>query len=328
MLDNNAVSAESLNVYYRINGKQFQRQYKKHISDYPIWSQRTHAEDYILNPENISPYLALDETALTNGELYTVLSNKTARGKKKSLVAMIKGTQVDQVLTILMKIPKRIRDKVKEISLDMAASMNLIAKTCFSKADRITDRFHVQKLAFEAVQEVRIKHRWEAIDQENNSYNEAKKIGKSYVAPVLNNGDTHKQLLARSRYLLFKTPNKWTENQEQRAIVLFEQYPDIMKAYQLSCDLSDIFNQKIQKGIALTKMARWFNEAEKSGFKSFTTIRRTFEQHYSTILNYFDNRETNAYAESFNSKIKDFRRNFRGVRDTKFFLFRLNNIFG
>ena len=63
-------------------------------------------------------------------------------------------------------------------------------------------------------------------------------------------------------------------------------------------------------------------------FKSFTTIRRTFEQNYSSILNYFDNRSTNAYAESFNSKIKDFRRNFRGVRDTKFFLFRLNNIFG
>lgn len=96
----------------------------------------------------------------------------------------------------------------------------------------------------------------------------------------------------------------------------------------MSCQLSHIYNQKIEKGVALTKMARWFNEAENSGFKSFASIRKTFELHYSTILNYFDNRATNAFAEFFNAKIKDFRRNFRGVRDTKFFLFRLNSIFG
>jgi len=53
-----------------------------------------------------------------------------------------------------------------------------------------------------------------------------------------------------------------------------------------------------------------------------------FEQHYPTKLNYFKNSATNAYAESYNAKIKDFRRNFRGVRDTRFFLFKLNNIFG
>jgi transposase len=49
----------------------------------------------------------------------------------------------------------------------MAASMNMIAKRCFVKADRVIDRFHVQKLAYEAVQEIRIKYRWEALDQQN-----------------------------------------------------------------------------------------------------------------------------------------------------------------
>jgi transposase len=270
----------------------------------------------------------LDETALTNGELYTVLTNKLARGKKKSLVAIIKGTVAEKVIDVLLKIPKQLRDKVKEISLDMASSMNLIAKTCFFKAQRVTDRFHVQKLAFEAVQEIRIKHRWEAIDDDNQKYKEAKIKKETYSPIILENGDTLRQLLARSRYLLFKTPHKWTESQRARALILFREYPDIQKAYKLSCDLSAIFNQKITKSVALTKMAHWFKDAEISGFKSFETIQKTFEQHYSTILNYFNNRATNAFAESFNAKIKDFRRNFRGVRDTTFFLFRLNNIFG
>ncbi|WP_245795541.1 transposase [Arenibacter nanhaiticus] len=45
------------------------------------------------------------------------------------------------------------------------------------------------------------------------------------------------------------------------------------------------------------------------------------------MLNYFDNRSTNASAESFNAKIKVFRAQFRGVRNIGFFLFRLSNIF-
>jgi len=44
-------------------------------------------------------------------------------------------------------------------------------------------------------------------------------------------------------------------------------------------------------------------------------------------LNFFNNRSTNAAAESFNAKIKDFRRTFRGVADLSFFMFRLTKIY-
>lgn len=328
MLDNNPISTKQLEIYYGVNGKRLQQQYKNKLSDYSQWPQKKHAQEYILEPQNISPHLALDETALSNGELYTILSNKDAKGKKGSIVAIIKGTQVNKVVEVLDKIPKIKRDKVVEITVDMAASMNQIAKKCFAKASIVTDRFHVQKLAFEAVQEIRIKHRWEEIDKENNRYVEAKKQKKKFRPESFINGDSPKQLLARSRYLLFKSPHKWTDSQNNRAEILFKQYPDIKQAYYLSNSLGDIYNRKIEKSVALTKMAQWFNDAENSGFKSFATIRRTFETHYRSILNYFENRATNAFAESFNAKIKDFRRNFRGVRDIDFFLFRLTKIFG
>ncbi|WP_199269213.1 transposase [Polaribacter sp. L3A8] len=54
---------------------------------------------------------------------------------------------------------------------------------------------------------------------------------------------------------------------------------------------------------------------------------RTMSIHYKNILNYFDNRSTNASAESFNAKIKAFRAQFRGVRNVDFFLYRLTTIF-
>ncbi|WP_236536095.1 transposase [Tenacibaculum maritimum] len=48
---------------------------------------------------------------------------------------------------------------------------------------------------------------------------------------------------------------------------------------------------------------------------------------YQSILNYFDNRSTNASAESFNAKVKAFRAQFREVRNVEFFLYRLTQIF-
>lgn len=57
----------------------------------------------------------------------------------------------------------------------------------------------------------------------------------------------------------------------------------------------------------MLKLARWFKEVEESGFKSFHTLIRTIMLNYNGILNYFNTRSTNASAESFNTKIKNFR---------------------
>jgi transposase len=146
----------------------------------------------------------LDETALSHGELYTVLTNKSAKGKSGTIVAIVAGTSSEKVMEVLQRLPLRLRNKVEEITLDMAGSMNIIAKRCFPNAVLVTDRFHVQKLAIEAVQELRIKHRWEAIDAENEAIEKARKQKKGYHPIVLENGDTIKQLLARSRYVLYK----------------------------------------------------------------------------------------------------------------------------
>ena len=205
--------------------------------------------------------------------------------------------------------------------------MGLIAKKCFPNATRVTDRFHVQKLATEALQEIRIKYRWQAIDQENEALERAKLNKKRFEPEVLSNGDTIKQLLARSRYFLYKNKLKWSKNQIERANLLFELYPDIQKAYNLTQDLRNIFEKTTDKIIGFAKLAKWHEKVNQSGFKSFNTISRTIINHYQTILNYFDNRSTNASAESFNAKIKAFRSQFRGVRNVEFFLFRLTNIY-
>lgn len=297
------------------------------MSEFKSWDQLRHAEKWLLFPQNIGKHLSLDETSLSHGELYTVLTNKSAKGKSGTIVAIVAGTSCEVVISALEKLPLRLRNKVEEITLDMAGSMNNIAKRCFPNATLVTDRFHVQRLAIEAVQELRIKHRWEAIDNENEAIEKARKNKKGYHPIILENGDTIKQLLARSRYVLYKNEHNWTNEQRRRAEILFYMYPDIYAAYQLSQQLNWIFENTKEKIYAYTRLAQWHEKVAKSGFKSFNTISKTIMNHYKTILNYFDNRSTNASAESFNAKIKAFRAQFRGVSNVGFFLFRLTQIY-
>jgi transposase len=221
----------------------------------------------------------------------------------------------------------RKRNRVEEITLDLAGNMGLIARKCFPNAVQVIDRFHVQQLATEALQEIRIKYRWDALDAENLAIEQAKEEGKTYIPEVLENGDTIKQLLARSRYLLYKWHENWTKEQQERGLILFDKYPVLKKAYDLAQELSWIFTNTKEKIYGLTRLAKWCEKVEQSGFKTFNTISRTINIHYKNIINYFDHRSTNASAESFNAKIKAFRAQHRGVRNINFFLFRLAKVY-
>lgn len=326
-MDTYPIHSHSLEKFYYIDGEQLGRQYKEHLSDYREWNQKDHADKWLIFPDNIGTHISIDETSVSNGELYTIITNKAAKGRKGCLIAVIEGTASEQVIEVLERIGQEKLDQVEEVTLDLSDSMRKIIRRCFPKAIRVIDRFHVQKLAYDALQEMRIEYRWDAINEETDAKEEAKLSHTSYQPIVFKNGDTSKQLLARSRYLLFKSPEKWTESQKLRAEILFDQYPDIQKAYSLTHSLRMIYAKNTMKDAARLSLAHWYNKVAESEFKSFNTIAGTIYEHYDEILNFFINRSTNASAESFNAKIKAFRASLRGVIDINFFLYRLAKIY-
>ena len=321
------MTCRTLEEFYHINGHTFEKQYKEILSGFRDWDQLEHADEWLLFPDNIGPRLAIDESSLSNGELYTFVTNRDARTRDRSLVAVVAGTKSEDVIAVLLRINEEKRLAVEEVTLDLSDSMRKIVRTAFPKASRVIDRFHIQKLACDAVQELRIKRRWDAMQQANDEMEKAKSKGEDYVPFRYPNGDTRKELLIRSRYLLFKSADNWTERQKQRAAILFEEYPDIKKAYGLCHSLRMIFSKNTIKDVARLSMARWYNKVEEAGFHSFNVIAATFYEHYDEILNFYNNRASNAIAESFNAKIKLFRANLRGVVDKKFFLFRIANLY-
>lgn len=312
-----------------LDANTFAEQYKDILSDYRTWDQKDHADEWLLFPENMGKKLSIDETSLSNGELYTILTNKAAKGRKGSVIGIIKGTDSRAVTNILMKIPVTDRMAAKEITLDMSPSMEWIASQCFLNAVKITDRFHVQQLVSDALQDVRISLRWKAIEKENLAITKARKDGTQYQPVIYENGDTEKQLLARSRYLLFKSSSHWTESQKERATILFREFPELQKAYELSMLFRSCYEAKTRED-GEKRLQTWYAaiERHRTDFPSFLTAAHSIHAHEGTILNYFYARSTNASAESFNAKIKGFRALVRGVTDKKFFLYRISMMYG
>ncbi len=312
--------------YYKVNKERLRRSYKRELSNFDTWEQKDHAEEYLIYPQNVSSRIAIDEISLSKGELYTFVTSKEHPGNKKKLVAIINGTEARTITEVLGKISEATRNTVSEVSLDMARNMGLAVTDSFPNAAQVIDRFHVVKLVMEALQHIRVKHRWEAIDKENEEIKQAKQKGEKYNPTILENGDTLKELLARSRYLLYKTPKELTVNQTKRSEILFRKYPMIEQAYKLTLEFRAIY-ENTTKTIAAERLIQWMDKVKQSAIQEFNTVMNSINYHRENILNFFNIRSTNAHAESFNAKIKLFRANLRGVTKADFFLFRLEKIF-
>lgn len=293
----------------------------------------------MLFPENFGKDMSLDETSLSNGDVYTILTNKDARGGKGALAAMIRGVASDTVSSILKIVPYKVRRRVETVTTDLSSAMMLTVRTVFPKAMLINDRFHVQQLMSEAIDQMRIAYRWVVLDAENKAIKEhraKRKAARTRVEKELigewepermANGETKPQIMSRSRHIILMHKSKWNEQQQARATILFQMFPELEKAYNLYLKLVDIFNKKSIPGVARLDLARWYNEVDAFGYEGFSKVIETFENHNDTIVNYFENRLTNASAESFNAKIKAFRTQFRGVGDIKFFMYRLTTLY-
>jgi transposase len=280
----------------------------------------------MLFPENIGPYLSIDELSITQGELYTFVTNKAGKGRRGTLEASIKGTLTKEIVSVLEKLPLDLRKTVKEVTMDMANNMSSATRQSFPESKLVIDRFHVIRLAIEALQHIRINYRWEELDKENIAIEKARKRGKKYKPAELENGDTPKQLLARCRYIIAKKPNEWSLSQQKRAALLFNRYPVLKEAYQHVLELRNIFELRIQSKAELC-FIEWINKTNELKINEFNTVANTINYNLKNILNFFINRNTNTNAESFNSKIKLFRANLRGVVDNEFFFFRISKLF-
>lgn len=303
--------------------------------------------------------MSIDETSF-DGELYTILSNKAAHGKKGTIVAIIKGTRANDLIEILERLPEDKRSLVAEVSMDFSDSMASAVRAVFPNAEIVIDCFHVIKRCTEGVEELRLKCKRDALKERRKEEAEHKKklqaraaarkkyrknhpkkykgkkrgrkplrLNTRYVPETLANGDTKVELFTRSRGLLMKSGDKWSKSQKERAAILFDKSPKIKEAHSILCSLRAIFrDHTLKKEDARIKLHAWYQKISDCSMRELKAVRDTIKGREDEVLNYFHKFTTNANAESLNSKIKAFLSQLHGVTDMPFFMYRLSCIFG
>ena len=116
--------------------------------------------------ENIGKRLGIDETML-HKDLMTFLANKDGHGKRRTLMAAVKGAKASDVISVFMQIPSRLREQVEEILMAISDRMFAIVTEAFLYATVVIDCFHINKRCIEAVEELRLKAKREAQKVQN-----------------------------------------------------------------------------------------------------------------------------------------------------------------
>jgi transposase len=353
------VTARSLEPYYKINGDRLERAYKDYLSDFRQWEQKPHASDWILLEKNMGPRLSIDETSLQE-DLFTILSNKDGHGRRGTVIAAVRGTKASEVIRILMQIPQEKRIEVREVTMDFSDSMYSIVSAVFPNATIVIDCFHIIKRCGDAVEEIRLRSKREAIKDQRKRQAEFRnkleqrvkqrkyyrkkhprrykgrkrgrkpvRLNERFKPEILDNGDTGVELLTRSRGLLRVSRNNWSDTQKIRAGLLFSLYPKIKEAYNLVDSLRNVFRMKtLDRVNARNRLHEWYKKVAGCSLREVKSARDAVRFKEEEVLNYFINRSTNAAAESLNSKLKRFRAQLHGVSDLTFFMYRVSLIFG
>jgi transposase len=118
------------------------------------------------------------------------------------------------------------------------------------------------------------------------------------------------QELKGAMWIVRKDEKELTIEEERVMNTLFNYCPDLKKGYELSNELTEIFNENYTKAEGTKKIEQWIKDVEKSGLTCFGNFVCTLENWLDEISNYFERRLTSGFVEGLNNKIKVIKRRF------------------
>ena len=322
--------------------------YKDSLSGFGSKKIETHPIQYgdkaseilipILRPQHVGYHMAIDEKHI-DGKYYTVLTNAmTGR------VALLASTVVPhQIGNCIAKLGVSM-ENVAILSRDLAPTFENVGNLFFPHSMQVADKYHVVKHALDCLQDIRVRLKQQALNQQKQQqtdYRKTKKKNKNksgvlptkkqarFVPDKIENGETFVELLTRSKYLLNIKNTKWNQYQIERSNLLFRYFPELKAAHEIIQRFRDWYEpiQKLESDFYLeNQLLNWQFEAEQSKIKEVIHFQNLVKLNEEYILNYHKNLATNAIAESVNAKIQKAIRDNNGTRDIEFFHFRLSKI--
>jgi len=273
----------------------------------------------IAKGENFGSHMTIDEKQIGK-KMYTIMTNAKT-GKIALLAQTMKPEELKQAVDSYLS--EKVVE-VKSVSCDMSPSYKKFCKEVFPGTRLVVDKFHVIKHLMDALQQVRKQLKTQCLT------NDKTLISQSEGDQQQERAWTDIELLERSRYILCKMQSDWEDDEKEMMDHLFNSFPVLQSAYQLTQKLRIWYNgRNIGKNINTieNELNNWCDEVNDAKITPFKGVRKMIEKHQDDILNYFREGQTNAKAENMNGKIQRFLANNFGIRDRDFFLYRVAGYF-
>ncbi|MCH8959752.1 MAG: ISL3 family transposase [Bacteroidetes bacterium] len=235
--------------------------------------------------------VGIDEVALKKGHRSYVTIISYRLEAQTRVLAVLSDRKKETVKEFLLSIPKRLRKTIRAVCSDMYEGFLGAVKEVFGKRVLIVvDRFHVAKLYRKEVDSLRKR--------------EMKRLKKAL-------SEQEYKALKGVMWALRKTdPNEQDQVLLDR---LFWHSPLLKLAYELSCDLSDIFNKDQSRADGRGSVRSWMVKVKQSDVGCFDRFLGTLEKWFDEITNYFVDRVTSGFVEGLNTKVKVLKRRSYGL---------------
>jgi transposase len=261
------------------------------VGDDRIWRVVTYYVEAARSEEDFSAVAAvgIDETAARRGHDYITLVHDL---RARRLLFACEGRDQDTVAKFVEDLAEHGGDAggITAACIDMSRSYIAGVAKQLPNAAITFDRFHVVKLANEALEEVR---RAEVRSE---------------------------PALKRSRWMWLKDKHRWTKTQIAQHHDLSRRKLKTARAFRLKEELRDIFAQADNKTEAEQILTAWLSWAKRSRLAPFRKLARTIASHWEGILNAFDSGLTNGSVEAINGLIQTAKARARGYRTTRNFI--------
>lgn len=242
--------------------------------------------------------LSLDEAAFKKRRRYqTILSAP----EQRRIIEVTEGRSQQSAVKVLYKLPEHWRNQIQTVVIDMFWPYRKAIEQVLPHARIVADKFHVIRAVDNAAQKVRIRHG-----------RRITVVGRDGGLARQHNPRFNPQVW-RSRWLFMKRTHKLTPTEQDGLNQLFELQPEIGLAYWLKEAFANIY-QAPNRQEATRRLQLWAHHVHQAQLPEFTNITRTLSPWTQPILNYFDDPQTNAYAEGITNKIKVMKRRGYGHR--------------
>lgn len=169
-------------------------------------------------------------------------------------------------------------EQIETITIDMSVPYKAAVAAAAPHARVVFDRFHVQRLAHDALDKVR-RQQWRAADRDE------------------------KDAIKGTRFALQKNPWNLTQPEHEKLSAVQHANKPLYRAYLLKETLCDVLDRG-QVNVARMKLTAWMAWATRSRLPPFRKLARTIKAHAEGILAYVATGLSNGRAEGLNGKIR------------------------